>query len=121
MPSMSRLVFICFLVLSLFFPAFAQVPEHKPSDAKSADSNAEKPETKSDPKDYSDEGFVIVTKCLSVNHLGDNTFKVPGLGNSQQGRVVDPCSPFLQYVQAATRIGSGSGQHLKKLPFPDMK
>jgi tetratricopeptide (TPR) repeat protein/transglutaminase-like putative cysteine protease len=56
---MSRLGFIGFLILSLFFPAFAQVPEHKPADTKSADSNAGKSEARSDKKDYSDEAFVI--------------------------------------------------------------
>lgn len=56
---MSRLVFISFLIVSLFFPAFAQLPEHKPADAKPSDSSSGKPEGKSDKKDYSEEAFVI--------------------------------------------------------------
>ena len=56
---MSRLVFITSLVLSLVLPAFAQLPEHKPADAKSSDSASEKTATPPVKKDYSEEGFVI--------------------------------------------------------------
>jgi tetratricopeptide (TPR) repeat protein/transglutaminase-like putative cysteine protease len=56
---MSRLVFITSLVLSLVLPAFAQLPEHKPADAKSSDSASEKTSTPPVKKDYSEEGFVI--------------------------------------------------------------
>jgi tetratricopeptide (TPR) repeat protein/transglutaminase-like putative cysteine protease len=56
---MSRLVFISFLVLSLCFPAFAQLPEHKPADSSSQDSTSPKTSDSSDKKDFSEEGFVI--------------------------------------------------------------
>jgi tetratricopeptide (TPR) repeat protein/transglutaminase-like putative cysteine protease len=56
---MSRLVFISFLVLSLFFPAFAQLTEHKPADSSSQDSASPKASDSSDKKDFSEEAFVI--------------------------------------------------------------